>query len=269
MLHSNYPIGIFDSGIGGLTVASAITKYLPNEAIVYFGDTAHLPYGEKSIAAIQHYALEITRFLIQKNCKLIVIACNTASAAAFDLLCNTFGGQLPIINVIDPLVHKVAALPYNKVGVIATKTTTTSGIYAAKLHQLRPQLEVVSVATPLLVPMIEEGYFKHSVSHSIIANYLSAPELHHIEALLLACTHYPLIRPEIEDYYEGSVRVFDSNDVVADQVHQILAANNLLSSSQTPQHQFYVSDYTESFEKTTQIFYSQHIHLHHYPIWEK
>jgi len=267
-LNNKKPIGIFDSGIGGLTVANAITKHSPNEEIIYFGDTAHLPYGEKSADAIRYYSITISKFLLEKGCKMIVIACNSASSAAYDVLVDFFSGQTLFVNVVDPLVDAATKEGYDKVGVIATKATINTGIYRRKLLEKQPGLHVASLATPLLVPMIEEGYFQNNISRAIIEDYLGRADFENMNALLLACTHYPLIRKEIETYLGEKVRVFDSIDVVSARVHQLLRQHNLLNDQRRNAHQFYVSDYTESFEETTRIFYEENIELEHCSIWK-
>lgn len=265
--HFYQPIGVFDSGIGGLTVANAILKHLPNEEIIYFGDTAHMPYGEKSADAIRYYCLRIVKFLLEKNCKLIVIACNSAASAAYKILLDFFEKEVLFVNVVDPLVKRVCIEDYKKVGVIATKATIKTGVYEQKLKELNPDLEVISLATPLLAPMIEEGFFHDKISHSVIENYLSYPDFQGIEAMLLACTHYPLIKPDIETFFNSQVKVYDSTDVVAEEVKQKLSEQGLLNDKRRHEHRFYVSDYTESFERTTKIFFSSEIRLEHQPIW--
>ncbi len=261
------PIGVFDSGIGGLTVANAIIRHLPNEQLLYFGDSAHLPYGDKSADAIRYYCLKIVKFLLDKQCKMIVIACNSASSAAYPLLIDFFAGQTLFVNVVDPLVEAVVGRQFKKIGVIATKATIHSDTYRLKLIEQQPKLEVASLATPLLAPMIEEGYFHNQISKVIIDNYLSDPSLKDIDALLLACTHYPLIRPHIEQYFGERVQVFDSTDVVAKKVKQKLEKEDLLNDQASPPHRFFVSDYTPAFEETTRIFYRQRVQLEHCPLW--
>ncbi len=261
------PIGVFDSGIGGLTVANAIVNQLPEEEIIYFGDTFHLPYGDKSADAIRYYSLKIVKFLLEKNCKMIVIACNSASSAAYDVLLDFFKGQALFVNVVDPLVEAVTKKQFNHVGVIATKATILSGIYKSKLQKAQPNLKVTSMATPLLVPIIEEGYFNDNISEAVIEKYLSNKSFKGIEGLLLACTHYPLIRKNIEDFFSGNVSVFDSTDVVAEIVRKKLLENDLLNDRKKNSHHFFVSDYTKSFEETTRIFYKEKIHLELCSIW--
>lgn len=146
------PIGIFDSGIGGLTVANAIVQFLPGEEIIYFGDTAHLPYGDKSADAIRYYSLRISKFLLEQQCKMIVVACNSASSAAYHVLVDFFKGQTLFVNVVDPLVEEVARKRYRKVGIIATKATVQSGMYERQLRALQPDLEIASLATPCWPP---------------------------------------------------------------------------------------------------------------------
>jgi glutamate racemase len=173
----NKPIGIFDSGIGGLTVAKAIAEALPNETIIYFGDTAHLPYGDKSKESITMYSKRITAFLLAKGCKAIVIACNTASAHAYADLKKAYP-KVPILNVIDPTVdYCLTKYKKGKIGVIATRGTIKSRIYPRKLNKENPKLEVPQTATPLLAPMIEEGFFNNKISKTIINSYLSLPKI--------------------------------------------------------------------------------------------
>jgi glutamate racemase len=246
-----------------LTVARTLVQHLPNERIIYFGDTKHLPYGEKSAAAICGYSLRIAEFLLEKGCKCLVVACNSATAAAIDELHENFGHLVPIIDVLEPLVQRVAAENFKKIGVIATKATIASGKYQMRLYELQSTLEVAAVATPLLVPMIEEGFFSNNISNAIIHNYLQMNELQNLDALLLSCTHYPLIRKEIELYYKSknqNVLVFDSNVAVAEEVMRILTQKNILNTENTlsqneQKHQFFVSDYTQSFAATTRLFW--------------
>lgn len=264
------PIGIFDSGIGGLTVAQGIAQALPFEQIIYFGDTAHLPYGEKSAESIQGYTLKIADFLLQQHCKLIVIACNTASAVAYDLLAQHLSGRVPLVNVIDPMVTAVAQSGIRRVGVLATQRTTKSGVYPEKLKRAAPMLNVFAKAAGSLASIIEEGMFRNPVTmQAIIDYYLSDPQFKHIEGIILGCTHYPIIKNHITNFYKGAVRVFDSTDVVAAEVQkQLISYKLLFEHERKVQHHFYVSDYTQSFEQATQIFFGNQVHLHHYPIWE-
>ncbi|MFZ4713587.1 MAG: glutamate racemase [Bacteriovoracaceae bacterium] len=256
------PIGIFDSGIGGLTVARAVAELLPHEDIIYFGDTAHLPYGDKSANAIKSYCGNITDFLKTFDCKMIVIACNTASASGFKTVVKAAGKNIPVMNVVDPVVeHLVQIKEIKSIGVIGTKRTIESGIYAKKISQSCHK-KVKSLATPLLAPMIEEGFFNNKISQTIINSYLEKKALSDIDALILACTHYPLIKKEIETYYKKEVMVLDSAKIVALKIEQTLSKLKLLSTTKTKgSYRFYVSDYTESFEKTSKLFFGSHIRL--------
>ncbi|MDZ7846578.1 MAG: glutamate racemase [Owenweeksia sp.] len=210
----NKPIGIFDSGVGGLTVASAIKRLMPQESIIYFGDTKHTPYGDKSAATISHYSQGITDFLLKQGCKAVVIACNTASALAYQPLKDQHPDLL-IENVVDPVVNYVGRNINNKVGIIATRATTKSGIYRKKLRRLNPKLQVVSAATPLLVGVVEEGFTNTVVSTGAIESYLGNKKFNDITTLILGCTHFPLLQKEIEYYFGGRAEVVDSPDLVA------------------------------------------------------
>jgi glutamate racemase len=262
------PIGIFDSGIGGLTVAHAIRKALPAEDMIYFGDTAHLPYGDKSEAAIQAYSIKIADILLRKGCKVIVIACNSASSAAYELLKEYVRKDTHIINVIDPMVeHVVANYPSKNIGLIGTKRTVQSGVYHKKIAESNKGISLHSLATPLLAPMIEEGFFNNQISHEIIAQYLADQSLQGIDALILACTHYPLIKKEIGDYYSANMNILDSSEIVAEALKNYLQQSDLLNSNPQPQHHFLVSDYTESFESSARMFFHQSVQLEKHMLW--
>ncbi len=262
------PIGIFDSGIGGLTVAHAIRTLLPNEDLIYFGDTAHLPYGDKSEAAIQVYSIKIADILLKKGCKVIVIACNSASSASYELLKEYVRTDTHVINVIDPMVELVTReLEGKTVGLISTKRTVQSGVYARKLEEAGLNITLRSLATPLLAPMIEEGFFNNQISHEIIAQYLSDPTLAEIEALVLACTHYPLIKKEIDGYYAGRMRILDSSEVVAEALKTYLQKEGLLNTPHEANHHFLVSDFTESFESSARMFFHESVRLEKHSLW--
>ena len=267
-LMKNSPIGIFDSGIGGLTIAHALKEKLPNENIIYFGDTEHLPYGEKSKTAIQNFSKKITQFLLDKKCKTIIIACNSASSVAYESV-KELAGNIPVFNVITPVVAEVVkqCAEFN-IGVLGTKATIQSNIYEKEIKALCSSAKVSSLATPLLAPMIEEGFINEDISHTIIANYLSNQKLAAIDHLILACTHYPLIHQEINDYYKGSVNVIDSANIVVEYIAKALKKNNLLSESKKTEHHFYVSNYTESFEKSAQFFFKEDLKLEEVNLWD-
>lgn len=268
---SRGPIGIFDSGIGGLTVASAIQYLMPNEQLIYFGDTAHLPYGDKSQELIQSYSHKITSFLLDdKKCKALVIACNTASAAAYESLRDQHKGKVPVINVIDPMIEAVIADDHiKKVGIIATKATIASGVYQEKFSRRKPSLKYAALATPLLASMIEEGFYNDNISTAVLQEYLSHPDLQGIDALVLACTHYPLIKDEIDTFYNHKVKLFDSAQVVAAKLKMILEKEHLIAQEKVIENVFYVSDYTKSFEQSTKTFFKGNIKLERMNIWEK
>jgi glutamate racemase len=262
-----HPIGIFDSGVGGLTVAQAIKQMLPSESLIYFGDTAHLPYGDKSAESIKQYSRKITEFLLEKKAKAVLIACNSASASAFETLKNEFENRTIIIDVIDPVVDYLAGRKFNKIGVIGTKRTISSGTYENKLKKNSPETKVITLATPLLVPMIEEGFIFDDISNAIIRTYLSDKSLSGIEALILGCTHYPIIKNQINKFFNFGVEVIDSARITASRLRVILEENNLLNDSSGSKDQFYVSDYTPYFEKIARMFFEEHINLKKADIW--
>ena len=263
------PIGIFDSGIGGLTVANAIQKVLPYESLIYFGDTAHLPYGDKSPDSIKYYGIRIAQFLLDKDCKMIVIACNTASSLAYETVKDFVNGRVPVLNVIDPVVDYIVKNKNSKrVGVIGTKGTIKSEIYPKKIKAKNKSIEVFSHATPLLAPMIEEGFFNNKISRSIISSYLSSRKLAKIDSLILACTHYPLIRPEVVEFYKNKINIVDTAGVVAGKVKEVLKEKNILSKKKKTVHHFYVSDFTKSFEESTRYFFRNKIHLEKVDFWK-
>jgi glutamate racemase len=262
------PIGVFDSGIGGLTVAHAIRDLLPKESMIYFGDTAHLPYGDKSEAAIQAYSIRIADILLKKGCKVIVIACNSASSAAYELLKEYVRKDTHIINVIDPMVEYVLDhFPGKQVGLIGTRRTVQSDVYSRKIIEGNRNITLHSLATPLLAPMIEEGFFNNQISHEIIAQYLSDASLKNIEALILACTHYPLIKKEIDSFYQGKMTILDSSEIVAIALKKYLEKEGLLNNNSTLHHHYLVSDYTESFEAAARMFFHETVHLEKHPLW--
>jgi len=255
------PIGIFDSGVGGLTVANAIYGALPNENIIYYGDTVHLPYGDKSPAAIQGYSIKIADFLLAQNCKVIVIACNSASSHAYETLKEHIGDKALLVNVIDPVVDYVADKNFKQVGIIGTRATILSNIYHNKITAKSPERRTVSKATPLLASFVEEGFFrKRALTEMLLEEYLADEDLQNIDALILACTHYPLLKDDIDAYYRQKVTLIDSTKIVADYVEQLLAENGLLNESNNSLN-FYVSDYTDSFEKMVNIFFGSPVNL--------
>jgi glutamate racemase len=212
--------------------------------------------------------LRITDFLLQKKCKVILIACNTASAAAYDAVKNHVGNQIPVLNVIDPVVDAVTSnQKIKKVGIIGTKATIRSGIYEQKLKAKRSELETVSQATALLASMIEAGFYNNSVSQAVINSYLAYPDFSDIDSIVLACTHYPLIKKEVASFFNNRLLIFDSNEPAANAVYNVLQKNDLLNKGGHAPHEFYVSDFTESFQQTTRIFFEDAIHLEENNLW--
>lgn len=272
MQNNNQPIGIFDSGIGGLTVAKAISRLMPNENFIYFGDTAHLPYGEKSAEAIKHYSKRITSFLLSHNCKMVVIACNTASSAGYKALLPMFIDKQLLVNVIDPIANYVAQkYASGKIGIVATKRTISTQAYSKRIKQASKQLQTAEMATPLLAPMIEEGFYNNKISQTIINSYLEKKVLANVDALVLGCTHYPLIQQEIENYYAKTskkVEVIDGSLIVAQTIQKILKEKKLANKEGKANYKFYVSDYTPAFVKTAKMFFDKKVNLEYYPLWQ-
>lgn len=261
-LKNDQPIGIFDSGVGGLTVAREIKRLLPNEDFIYFGDTKHLPYGDKSREAIVGYSKKITQFLLDNDCKAIVIACNSATANALQEILKLVDNCVPVIDVINPVAEKVAFEIHNNIGVIATKATVNSGLYRKSIRKHNKFIKVDELATPLLVPAIEEGYKKHPITHAIIYEYLSNKKLKNIETLILGCTHYPLLLDEVKQYYGNRVRVIDSPNIVANQLKIILEKHHLLNDkANEPMYKFYLSDITKNFEKISKKIFGKAIEV--------
>ena len=227
-----------------------------------------LPYGEKSEIAIQNFSKRITQFLMGKKCKTIVIACNSASSVAFQSV-KEIAKNIPVFNVITPVVTEVAqqCSEFN-IGVIGTKATIQSNIYEREIKSICPIAKISSLATPLLAPMIEEGFINEDISHTVITNYLSNKKLADIDHLILACTHYPLIYHEIKDYYKGKVSVIDSANIVAKHIAKQLKTANLLNTSAKTKHHFYVSNYTKSFGESAKFFFREDLKLEEINLWD-
>lgn len=251
---SSAPIGIFDSGIGGLTVTKAVMELLPQEDIIYFGDTARVPYGIKSEETVRNYALQITRFLLEKNVKMILIACNTVSASAKNEIIE-LAGDIPVLDVITAGARVATSLPQHKqVGVIGTLATVNSKAYERAIHELEPDVEVVQQACPLLVPLAEEGWIDNEVARQTLKTYLEFFDGNPIESLILGCTHYPLFKEVIGQQLSAQkVEIIDSAESIA------LAAKSLLSDMQALNSKggtlnCYVSDRPQRFEELAQRF---------------
>ena len=253
-----YKIGVFDSGIGGLTVAKAIKKELKNVPICYFGDTAHLPYGDKSAELIFRYSKQIISFLAQEQCTHIVVACNSASSVLAKYNFHEFNG-IPIINVVDPVVKYLAQnSSINSLGIIGTRATINSQIYLNKIRAAKLNIDVHAMATPLLAPMIEEGFVTHNISDLVIKNYLNYPDFLEVDALLLACTHYPLIKTQVAQVLPNA-QILDNSSLTA-----IFIAENypeLKEIAEDKADSFFVSDLTESFKASTNHFFGESISL--------
>jgi len=261
-LNPDRPIGIFDSGVGGLTVAHAISKSLPNEKIIYFGDTQHLPYGNKSPKKIIYYSEQITRFLLTKGCKAIVIACNSASSIALKQLTSQTEKKCILINVIDPLINAIIDNPSIKhIGVIGTRATISANTYEKKIKARRQDISVSSLATPLLASLIEEDA-DESHKQQVVDAYLSNEKLKNIDALILGCTHYPLITGLILNYYNNKITLFNVSKYIGPLIKEKLKKENLLiENRKTNTHDFYVSDYTNNFQEKTKLFFPSAIIL--------
>ncbi len=265
---SEQPVGIFDSGVGGLTVANAIRQVLPDENLIYFGDTAHLPYGDKSKETINHYSKKITEYLLSQECKIIVIACNSASAVAYEGIVELVNNKAIVVDVINPVIDFVVNnLKVKKVGVIGTKATINSSAYIKKITGLNDNIKVASLPTPLFVPMIEEGFIFDDISNPIIRAYLSRNELKSIDALILGCTHYPIIKNQINKFYNFRVEVVDSSRIVAGHVRNLLIEQALLNKSNKIKNRFYISDYTDYFKEISRLFFEEEIDLERLNLW--
>ena len=248
------PIGVFDSGLGGLTVVKELIHHLPNERIVYFGDTARVPYGTKSADTIKRYSREIVRVLLEHRVKMVVVACNTASSLALDVLKKEF--DLPILGVIEPGARKAANVTRNKkVGIIATSSTIKSGKYARKIVQFNKKITVTSQSCPLFVPLVEEGWFDHAVTYQIAQEYLGGMKKLGIDTLILGCTHYPLLKGVLHNVMGSKVQLVDSAQEVALQVKNELTQKGLLRTRLGPgQHTFIVSDEPKQFQRLAMRF---------------
>jgi len=246
---SNAPIGVFDSGIGGTTVVKELIASLPNEKIIYYGDTARVPYGNKSRDTIINYSGQIARFLVSKKVKAIVIACNTASAVALETLRHEL--DIPVIGVVKPGAKAAAEVTKNnRIGVIATRATINSGIYEDFLKKTDPGIRVFKQACPLFVPLVEEGWIDDEVTDRIIHRYLDDFLKNDIDALILGCTHYPLLADEIAGITGEKVTLVNPAFECAREFRYVLEENDLLCEEKTEhENEFYVSDDPVSFAR--------------------
>lgn len=248
------PIGIFDSGVGGLTVVSRVQDILPNENIIYFGDTARVPYGTKSKETVTRFSVENVEFLMRHDVKLIIVACNTASSLSLEFLKRCF--RVPILGVIEPGAKAAARYTRtNRIGVIGTSATMASGAYERAIARLRSGKYIFNQSCPLFVPIVEEGWVDTKVARDIAAIYLKGMRSKNIDTLILGCTHYPLLKNVIGKVMGKSTRLVDSAEEVAREAKAVLEANGLLNNSGRPGKQkFFVSDEPPRFMKMAERF---------------
>jgi glutamate racemase len=241
-------IGIFDSGVGGLTVYKAIRATFPEEDLIYFGDTARVPYGPKSPNTIIEYSIQNSRFLLQQGIKTLIVACNTSSAVAIPALQQLT--DIPIIGVIDPGAEQAARNTVNKrIGIIGTEGTVRSGAYTKAIQTLIPDAQVFSQACPLFVPIVEEGWQDHAIALSIAQEYLSPLKGHDIDTLVLGCTHYPLLRKVIQHVMGNSVTLVDSADAITAYLARLIPSD---SDGVSGKDSFFVSDNEDKFARISQ-----------------
>ncbi|MBN1823927.1 MAG: glutamate racemase [Endomicrobiales bacterium] len=248
------PVGIFDSGLGGLTVMASVIKRLPNENVVYFGDTAHVPYGSKSAETVIKYSTDIADFLAKKNVKMIVVACNTASAVATKKLRSKFG--VPVIEVILPGAETAAKTTRNgKVGVIGTEGTIGSSCYKKAIRKIDGSISVFGKACPLFVPLVEEGWLNHNITKQVAKEYVRPLLDKNIDTLVLGCTHYPLIKRVIRSVAGVRIKLIDSADAAARKVEKTLEDMDLKNRSRSKgRREFYVSDIPRKFSEMAKRF---------------
>ena len=250
LMHKDAPIGVFDSGVGGLTVAREIMRQIPNEKIIYFGDTARVPYGSKSQKTVTRYSEQIVRFLRTFQVKTIVVACNTASAYALDTLEKDI--DIPIVDVIKPGAKMATEVTRNgRIGVLATEATISSQMYTKYITNLNRSITIYEKACPLFVPLVEEGLWEDPVTDEIVRRYLTELIDIDIDTLILGCTHYPLIRSTLRRIIGDKVTLVNPAYETAVELRQLLSEMNILNE-ETPglgsnQYQFYVSDKAEKF----------------------
>ncbi|MDP3733581.1 MAG: glutamate racemase [Candidatus Daviesbacteria bacterium] len=238
---NNLPIGVFDSGIGGLTVAKEIIKLLPNESIIYLGDTARVPYGTRSKEVVIKFALELVKFLLKRKVKVLVVACNTISALALSEIEKI--STVPVVGVVLPAVAEAVKATRNKrIGVIGTQGTIGSQVYEREIKKIDPYVEVFSVGCPLFVPLAEEGLHNHKAAKLVAEDYLDEIVKAQVDTLILGCTHYPLLLETIRETVGPSITLVDSAKPTALEIKKVLSDNDLFSNNQNPSLEFYVTD---------------------------
>jgi glutamate racemase len=247
-------IGVFDSGVGGLTVVRALMERLPFENIIYFGDTARVPYGIKSVETINRYALQITEFLLRKNVKLLIVACNTMAAVAYQAIRDL--SPVPVLEVIEASARNaVSASPGKAIGVIGTPATINSNAYARAIHLLDKEAKIYSQACPLFVPLVEEGWLDHPATLLIAQEYLKPVIAEQIDTLVLGCTHYPLIKPLLQKVMGTRVKLIDSAEAMADIAADLINKEKLGNQSLlAPEYLFCVSDVPYRFQTIGERF---------------
>ena len=248
MYMDNRPIGFFDSGLGGLTCISPLMRTLPKEKIIYFGDTARTPYGSKAPKTIRGFSIQIADFLVQSGVKMIVIACNTVSSTCLTQLSERYP-EIPIVGIIQPAAETISQTcsRENSIGIIGTKVTIKSRAYEDLLRTLNPDLSIHSISCPALVPLIEEGIIENEIMDLTIQHYLDHfISYHKIDTLVLGCTHYPLIRPNLEKLYPG-LRIINPSDEIVKSVKKELAGGDLFAQDSAFDNTFYASDLSENF----------------------
>ena len=251
------PIGVFDSGVGGLTVAREVLRQLPQESVLYLGDTARVPYGPRGKETITRFALEMAEFLLQRRVKALVIACNTISATAAEEIRRL--SPVPVLDVVNPTVRAaVAATQTNVLGVIGTVTTVRSGIYDALAREIKPQVRVHGQECPLFVPIAEENLTDHPVAKLMAEEYLQTFRGRDVDALILGCTHYPLLKRVIGECMGPGVRLIDSAEPTVSELRALLAERGLLRRG-TPQHQFCVTDASYKFMQIANAILEQDV----------
>jgi glutamate racemase len=262
--NANSPIGVFDSGIGGLTVVRALMERLPYENIVYFGDTARVPYGVKSVETIAHFTTQIAQFLLEKDVKLLVIACNTMAAVASQVVKDL--SPVPVLDVID--AGAVSARGGKKIGVIGTPTTINSNAYARAIHEYAPDSRIHSQACALFVPLVEEGWLDHEVTRLTAQDYLKPLLGEHIDTLVLGCTHYPLLKPLLRQVVGDDVALVDSAEAMAEQVAAVLSEKKLANPGPAqPRYDFYVTDVPLRFQTIGERFLGRTLNNVHVVKW--
>ena len=257
------PIGVFDSGIGGLTVVKRLASTLPNESIIYFGDTARVPYGSKSNSTVIEYSIQNTKFLLQKNIKALVVACNTASSIAIPDLKKMF--DIPIIGMIEPGSRMaLKKSKSNKIGVIGTRATVGNLAYSKEIKKLNSSAKVVEKPCPLFVPLAEEGWIKHKATYEIAEEYLKELRDVGIDTLVLGCTHYPILSEVIQEIVGKNVSLIDSGVASSEVIKLELEKLDLLSDSKkTGSQEYYVSDIPSKFKEVAELFLGREIdHVH-------